>query len=417
MEHSTTLSPSSAHRWMECPGSIKLSQGVPRTTNVYADKGTVAHYIGEKCITEDMPASYFIGKKGWINDKGKPGAGKYAPGPEHTSFLLDIDESLIAAIHVYVEELRRCRKLYPKAINKTEERLDISWIAEGLFGTGDDTLINPLDRIILTDYKNGTGVVDIQTPQLKIYGLGALGKDNDYMVDEIILKIVQPNASCAPIRENKMSVEELYDWAKKELIPATKRVAEALKDESLEWESKFLKSGKWCRYCPVEAGCSVNRKNKAEIMFNDENALESISSARDLMNLKNISTDELFELYDKLPQLENWISAIKAKCYNRLKSGPSNGYKLINKLGNRKFRNDSEAINHLSAYIPKENLFEYKMKSPSKMEKLLTIKGVKPKDRKKIIDPLVVRPQKDPKMVPASHKDPAIKLIDQMFKE
>lgn len=47
------LSPSSAHRWIACPGSVWLSEDAPKTTSAYAEEGTKAHEIGASCLTFD----------------------------------------------------------------------------------------------------------------------------------------------------------------------------------------------------------------------------------------------------------------------------------------------------------------------------------------------------------------------------
>ena len=44
------LSCSGAHRWMNCPGSIKMSEGFPDKGSIYADEGTLAHEAGEALI-------------------------------------------------------------------------------------------------------------------------------------------------------------------------------------------------------------------------------------------------------------------------------------------------------------------------------------------------------------------------------
>jgi len=52
---------SSAGRWLNCPGSVKLLQDVPRKDSVYAQSGTAQHYIAEKCLRERKDAIYFRG--------------------------------------------------------------------------------------------------------------------------------------------------------------------------------------------------------------------------------------------------------------------------------------------------------------------------------------------------------------------
>ena len=44
------LAPSSAHRWIECPGSVVLSKDIPETTSEYAEEGTFAHAVAAHCL-------------------------------------------------------------------------------------------------------------------------------------------------------------------------------------------------------------------------------------------------------------------------------------------------------------------------------------------------------------------------------
>jgi len=37
------LAPSAAHRWLNCPGSIRLTADIPETTSKYAEEGIAAH--------------------------------------------------------------------------------------------------------------------------------------------------------------------------------------------------------------------------------------------------------------------------------------------------------------------------------------------------------------------------------------
>lgn len=44
------LSPSSAERWMNCPGSVVLSEGMPDKTTQFAEEGTMAHAVAEAML-------------------------------------------------------------------------------------------------------------------------------------------------------------------------------------------------------------------------------------------------------------------------------------------------------------------------------------------------------------------------------
>jgi len=44
------LSPSSAARWMTCPGSVALSEGIEDTSSKNADEGTMMHAFAAMCL-------------------------------------------------------------------------------------------------------------------------------------------------------------------------------------------------------------------------------------------------------------------------------------------------------------------------------------------------------------------------------
>lgn len=56
------LSPSSAERWMTCPGSVALSKGAPDDSSSFADEGTDAHELAAKCLESGKDAADFIGE-------------------------------------------------------------------------------------------------------------------------------------------------------------------------------------------------------------------------------------------------------------------------------------------------------------------------------------------------------------------
>lgn len=50
------LSPSSAERWMSCPGSVALCEGKDDKGNQFAHDGTTMHHFAELCLTNGAMA-------------------------------------------------------------------------------------------------------------------------------------------------------------------------------------------------------------------------------------------------------------------------------------------------------------------------------------------------------------------------
>lgn len=61
-KHAKICGPSGAHRWMVCPGSERLSQGMPDGSSKYAIEGTAAHALAEQCLLSGLDPLDFVGQ-------------------------------------------------------------------------------------------------------------------------------------------------------------------------------------------------------------------------------------------------------------------------------------------------------------------------------------------------------------------
>lgn len=151
------LSPSSAKRWMTCPGSVELSKDRPDESSSFADEGTDAHELAARCLESGKNANDFLGET-----MGKGNV---------------VGADMAYNVQAYVDYVRNMASEIPGAQLLVEQRLPIGHLTgeEGAKGTADVVILGG-EEIIVVDLKYGRGVaVEAEdNPQLQIYGLGAV---------------------------------------------------------------------------------------------------------------------------------------------------------------------------------------------------------------------------------------------------
>ena len=375
MAQHSLLSPSGAHRWMRCPGSIGAESGLPDTSSKYAAEGTAAHELAAKCLELEANAEAVIGD---------------------TMTVDGYDFTVTADMAHHVNDYCKLVREYAEGGQLlVERRVDFSE-AIGVpdsTGTSDAIVIHP-DRLTVIDLKYGMGVkVDAtENEQLQLYALGAL---HDYGVmgdfQEIVMVVHQP-------RLNHVS-----EWS----IPASKleefrENARLAAIEALDNREPRLNPGeKQCRFCKAKATCPAL---KAEI----SDTVGGIATPADFADLAVAEEDDVSRAMARVELVEQWCKAIRAEVERRLLAGqPVAGFKLVEgRRGNRAW-SDEAAVEKLfkSFRFKKDEMYDFKLISPTKAEKILKAKNP---GRWEKVDALTSRGDGKPSVAPATDRRPAL---------
>lgn len=348
------LGASSSHRWFNCPGSIRASEGMPNTSSVFAREGTAAHALAEHCLSHGFDTGRFL-------DWGIADDGKLIERPNDTSDLVMVDEEMVEAVQVYLDTVRADYK--PGDVLVVEQRFDLSSWYPGCFGTNDAGLYRPSTGLLrVYDLKYGRGVpVEVErNSQLLYYGLGAAMAETGRLINTVELVVVQPRAPHrdGPVRRWETTGMELLDWAV-ELVEAAKRTTRP---------DAPLNPGEWCKFCPAAPTCPALRQKALDVAkaeFTEGGAL----------TLPDVNTLPLSEVLHQVGMIEDWCRRVRDFAHHEAEAGRTpEGWKLVGKRPSRKFRDETTAIETLRLVheVEDEHLYDPpKFKSPAKIEATL----------------------------------------------
>lgn len=353
------LGASSSHRWLACPGSVRLSAGLPSTTSAYAAEGTAAHELAEKCLSLGHDAADHLGETIVVNGTG-----------------YEVTDEMAEAVQVYLNVVRQeLAEAGEGAEFKVEQRFDLGWLYPGLYGTNDAMVGQPFGTLKVFDYKHGAGVaVEAEcNPQLLYYGLGAAYGD---AYEEAELIIVQPRAyhPDGPVRRYRIPIGELFGWAGSVLLPGAK---------ATEDPAAPLVAGEHCRFCPAVAVCPQQHENALAV------AKEAFAPVPQSPPAPEALTHEdLRRIMDAADMVESWLSAVRSHVRTLIETGmalPEElGYKLVAGRASRKWKSEDEAEQLLLALLSNpDDAYTRKLLSPAQAEKLL--KGA----AKQALEPMV----------------------------
>lgn len=371
------LSPSAASRWINCPGSIALSEQCPApTTSDYAEEGTTAHALAELKLRAFMEPT-----------------GKLSP-------LMAKEEKKVKASEFYCGEMEEATDFYhdvvtekliaggPDAELMVEQQFSLGeWVPEG-FGTADAVIIAG-NVIEVCDLKYGKGVKVSakENAQLRLYGLGAAWLFGDlYDFDTVRMTIIQPRLDHVSTEE--VPLKELLLWAEEEVKPRAIMAIEG---------TDYTCAGDWCRFCPAKAVCRKRAEANLEL-------------AKMEFKLPGLLTDEeIGKVLKQAEDLEKWVADVSAYALQQALEGKTyEGWKLVEGRSIRKYADDLKVAETLKAAGYDEALlYERKLNGITAMEKLVGKKKLT-----EVLGDLIIKPAGKPALAPESDKRPAISTTE-----
>jgi hypothetical protein len=368
------LGPSSAKRWMTCPGSIALSEGIPPITSKYAAEGTSAHDLGEQCLRLGTNPDEYIGDEigGYVVTEDMAG---------HVALYVNhCREYMSPGWEWWIEEVVSLEALHPP---------------ESMFGTSDFFAYHAeLQRLKVADMKFGQGVVVeiADNEQTLTYALGAALALGPRPIRDVELTIVQPRASHVngPVRSVIVPYLDLIEFAGR-LLAAARATQEP---------NAPLVAGEHCRFCPASGACPAQQARALQVAQVDF-ALEEVRPPSPAV----VPLDVMAEWLPKMDILEDWIEACRKRVKSALLAGEEvPGWKLVPTRATRKWANEDEAAAALTAARVAEIYEPPSLKSVAQIEKLVGKKAFKALP----IADQIVKTSTGIKLVPEADPTPAL---------
>jgi hypothetical protein len=353
----SAIGASSAHRWMECPGSVRLTADLPATTSEAAEEGTAAHTLAELCLRNDEHPSQYLGD---------------------TIEGYEVTEEMVQAVEMFVTYVRR-RKEEEQFDLMVEVQFSLSYLHPPvpMYGTA-DVVLHKRGKLLVVDFKYGRRPVEVQhNRQLMYYLLGAASVVAEPGTESEMV-IVQPRAlhPDGPIRSAQVSSAELRAF-EAELLAAARRTQEP---------DAPLVPGEHCRWCRAKPICPALHSKALEVAQTEFDDLDAPPSP--LPPPERLPDEVILKVLEWRQTLKTWLGAVEDYVSHRVAADPTafgGQYKLVARRAVRRWV-DPEAVEMWaeSQGIPEDDLFVRKLKSPAQLEK--TVRGEARKELQKFTE-------------------------------
>ena len=380
------LGASSAHRWMNCAGSVRMSDGLPNPETPYQLEGRAAHALAEHAFATD--GSMLALPDGSMTPTWR-GVVSVMIESEDGPKAFPVDETMREAVGLFVNTVYEAHsRLGGRLLVERSFDLGILNPPEPMFGTADVVIIGP--RVIdIFDLKYGQGVVvEVQdNEQLLYYALGAilyafiqavmspatdvvLNEDESVieaatrMFDEVRITIVQPRAphTDGPVRSS-------LTYSGKDIAHFAQRLMERAR--ATQAPDAPLTAGSWCQFCPARGHCPELAERSKLIAQTD---FESVPMEAP-PDVEHMPIERVAALLQNVEVLNIFVRALTERVTRELEAGHDvPGWKLVNKRATRQWLNSADV--ELFASIVGVDPYQKKLMSPNQLEEVIGKAGV-----------------------------------------
>lgn len=217
-------SASGSKRWLTCPASIYLSEGLVSQSSAAAQHGTDAHTCLETFLKN--------------------------PGKVAQTFSMlskTFPDTMVMDAKNAAKEIWAIRDAMPGSDLLIEEKVSLEFVGPDMFGTVDAAIVQPFGQLIVIDFKYGTSPVSaLENTQLIYYALG-LAHKYGFSFESVRVRIIQPRSSA------KSQVTECEVLDLESYIDVFKKGRAACEDFIAP-----VVPGDHCFFCPAKKSCPAH---------------------------------------------------------------------------------------------------------------------------------------------------------------
>ena len=357
------LSPSKRHRWALCPGSVREEAKYPdeRTSEAAID-GTHSHTLLEHCLSEGVEPESMVGQV-LSDDDG--------------AFKVDADRAARVKVatdyvkHRIAEQFGMCEVIAETRVNP-----------QHLLGRDDmsgtvDIQIRGTEVLELVDYKDGMGVVEAEgNHQLELYAMGCLAElklpvNGQYPWKRVRMTIIQPKLALRgmpAITSHEVPVQDILGMIGKLVVEG------AATDRP---DAPLVPGDSQCKFCRAKGSCAALASNvmkEVGVMF-QPTVTQSLDVAQQSADKDPTTMDDaqIRQIMEAAPLMRQLLEGVEKEALRRLEAGQSiPGLKLVNGRGSRAWALPEEQMAEklVKMGIPKSAVYETKLVTPAKAEKL-----------------------------------------------